>query len=358
MRVARSVLAVVFVGLAALAAACGSGDDSTIGGELHILNWEDYFAPTTLGEFEAEFGVDVFLDTFEDEEEMLSVVESDPSRYDVIFASDATIGEMIVARLLAGLDLDNIPNLGNIDPAFLDQPWDPGNQHGVPYAWGSTGVIYNTKYLQPQEESWAVLQDPVLAGRVALDSDPFVVIGLALKSLGYSLNSRDHVQLDEAVALLREQRPLLAGFLDAITIRDRVISEELWAAQLYTGDAAFAIEENEDLAFFIPREGSDVYVDTMAVPRDARNKPAAELFINYILRPDVHAAIGDYTGYAVPNQRAVEQGLIDPEVLSDETVYPAVDLLEPWEIFDGEITSLWNKAWADIQRDAGASSAP
>lgn len=356
MRPGRTVLVAVIAGLAAIMAACGSAGDSTIGGELHIFNWEDYFAPTTLEDFETEFGINVYLDTFADEEEMLSVVGSDPSRYDVIFATDSTIGEMIMLRLLAELDQDNIPNLTNIDPAFLDQPWDPGNKHSVPYAWGSTGVIYNVKYVEPQEESWSVSQDPALAGRVALDSDPYVAVALTLKFLGFPLNSRDRNQLDEAVMVLREQQPILVGFLDATTIRDQMISEELWAAQLYTGDAAFAIEENEDLAFFIPKEGSDVYVDTMAITRDAGNKAAAELFINYILRPDVHAAIGDYTGYPVPNEAALEQGLIDPEVLSDETVYPDIDLLEPWEIFDGETRSLWNEAWAEVQAGAVAPS--
>jgi spermidine/putrescine transport system substrate-binding protein len=352
----RSILAATVLGLAALAAACASGDDPNSGGELHVFNWEDYFAPTTVEDFAAEFGVDVFLDTFDDEQAAASAIQSDPSQYDVVVLSDSLVSEMAGRKLLAELDLSNIPNLSNVDPKFLDQPWDPGNRYSVPYAWGSTGVIYNTKHVEPPARSWSLLRDPSLAGRVALLNDSTVVIGLTLKSLGYSLDSRDPGQLQEAVQVVAGQEPLMAGFLDPIAIRDGMISGDLWAAQLYSGDAAFAMAENEALAFFVPDEGSDFFVDNLVIPRDARNKEAAELFINYILRPDVHAAISNYTGYAIPNRAALEQGLIDDELLASEAAYPAIDTLEAWRPFDAEQLSLWNEAWSDIQREASATA--
>lgn len=358
MHFGRSILAAVIVGLAALTAACGSGEKSAIEGELHVFNWENYFAPTTLEGFEAEFGVEVFLDTFEDERAMFSAVESDPSQYDVVVATDSLIAQMADVRLLAELDLENIPNLANIGPEFVDQPWDPGNRYSVPYTWGSTGIVYNTKYIESPDESWALLRDRRLAGRVALLNDHTVVIGMTLKSLGYPLNSDDPGQLAEAVEVVRDQRELLAGFLGPMEINDQMLSEELWAAQSYNGDAAVIMSENEDLAFFIPAEGSDVWVDNLAIPRDAKNKAAAEAFLNYILRPDVQADISNYTEYATPNQAALEQGLIDEDLLASEVSYPPRELLEPWIQFDVERTSLWNKAWADIQRGATASSSP
>ncbi len=355
---ARIALVALLVGLAMLAVACDSGEDSVIGGEFHIFNWEDYFAPTTLEGFEAEFGVDVFLDTFDDEEAMLSVVQSDTAQYDVIVASDSLIADMGDLKLLAELNLDNIPNLANIGTEFLDQPWDPGNRYSVPYTWGSTGIVYNTKYVEPASRSWSLLREPDLAGRVAMLNDFSVVIGVTLKSLGYPLNSSDAAQLDEVVELLRAQRPLLAGFLDPMTIQESMLAEDVWVAQAYNGDAAFMMDENEDLEFFIPVEGSDIWVDNLAIPRDARNKAAAEAFLNYVLRPDVQADISNYTEYATPNEAALEQGLIDEELLTSDVSYPPLDVLEAWVQFDAEQTSLWNKAWADIQRDAGASSAP
>jgi len=352
------VLAAAIVGLAALAAGCTSADESDTGGELHIFNWEDYFAPTTLEDFQAEFGIEVFLDTFDDEQAAASAIQSDPSQYDVVVLSGSLVAEMAERKLLAELDLSNIPDLPNVDPKFLDQSWDPGNRYSVPYTWGSTGVIYNTKYAEPAGKSWSLLRDPSLAGRVALLNDSTVVMGLTLKSLGYSLVSRDPGELQEAVEVVVDQKPLIAGFLDPIAIRDGMISGDLWAAQLYGGDAAFAMAENEDLAFFVPDEGSDFFVDNLVIPRDARNKEGAELFINYILRPDVHAAISNYTGYAIPNQAALEQGLIDDELLASEAAYPSLDILEAWRPFDTERLSLWNEAWADIQREASASPYP
>ena len=350
--------AFAMVGLLFLFPACGSNEDSVVGGELHILNWEDYFAPSTLENFEAEFGTDVLLDTYDYENVAVSAIQSDPSRYDVVVFSDELIAEMTDLNLLAELSLESIPNLANIDPQFLNQPWDPDNRYSVPYAWGSTGILYNTKYVDSAKKSWSLLQDPHLAGRVALAKDPNVVIGLALKSLGYSLNSRDPDQLDEAVGVVRTQKPLLAGFFDPVTIRKEMASEGLWAAQLFSGDAAMVMSENENLAFFIPAEGSDYYVDSLAIPRDARNLEAAHLFINYILRPDVHADIANYTAYAIPNRAALQQGLVDEELLASEASHPPRELLEAWVPHDDEMNALWNKAWADVERDASTASTP
>ncbi len=350
----RSILAAILVGVAALTAACGSEEQATIGGELHVYNWDDYFAPTTLADFEAEFGVEVLLDTFDGEEAMFSVIESDPARYDVIVGSDTVIAQMADLRLLAALDLERVPNLANINPEFLDQYWDPGNRYSVPYAWGSTGIIYNTTYIDAPGESWDLLRDPSLAGRVALLDDSSVVIGLTLKSLGYPLNSDDPDDLAEAVDVLRDQRSVVTGFLDIDTIKEQMVSEELWAAQIYNGDAAMMMWESEDFAFFIPAEGSDVWVDNLAIPRDAKNKETAEIFLNYVLRPDVHAEIANYTEYAAPNQAALDQGLIDEDLLASEVSYPPLDLLEAWLLFGSEQTSQWNRAWADVQRNEAA----
>ncbi len=345
------------VGLAVLAAACGSGDSRPqVGAELRIFNWDDYFAPTTLADFEKEFGIKVHLDTFDDEAELLSTISSYSSRYDLFIGSDVLIGEMVELRLVAQLDLDNIPNLANIDPAFLDLPGNPGNRYGIPYDWGTTGVMYNRACIEPQEESWALLRDPRIVGRVAMDTDPVVVIGSTLKYLGYPLNSDDPDELDQAVRVLKDQiGKVQLRFIPAYDARQMMKSGELCATQAYNGDAAYEMAENEDFAFFVPKEGSDIYFDMMAMPRDAKNKAGAEIFMNYVLRPEVHAAINNYTGYATPNRAAREQGLIDQVYLSDPTVYPDTDLLEPWLVFDGSRRALWNRAWAEVQTVAPES---
>lgn len=356
MRVLRGALVVACVGLAGLAAACGSGGGSKIGGELHIYNWDDYFAPNTLEDFETEFGIKVYLDTFDDEAQLLSVISSDPSSYDVFIGSDALIGEMKELRLLAKLDHNNVPNLANIDTRFLDLPADPGNEYSAPYDWGTTGVMYNKNCIQPEEESWAVLRDPRVAGKVAMDTDLSVVIGSTLKSLGYSLNSGDKQQLAEAVGVLQQQVSTLGlRFIPSQDVVEMMKSGELCAAQAYNGDAAKVMAENENVAFFIPKEGSDIYLDVMAIPRDAPNKAAAEAFINYILRPEVESACNEYTGYATPNRAAIDEGYVGSDLLSNPVIYPDTAHLEPWIGFDGPRRALWNEAWADVQRETATS---
>ena len=356
MRVLRGALVVACVGLAGLAAACGSGGGSKIGGELHIFNWEDYFAPNTLEDFEAEFGIKVYLDTFDDEAQLLAVISSDPSRYDVFIGSDSLIGAMKELRLLAKLDHNNVPNLANIDTRFLDLPGDPDNEYSVPYDWGTTGVMYNKKCIQPEEESWAVLRDPRVAGKVAMDTDPSVVIGSTLQSLGYPLNSSDKRQLAEVVGVLRQQVSTLGlRFIASQDVMQMMKSGELCASQAYNGDAVVVMSENEDVAFFIPKEGSDIFFDVMAIPRDAPNKAAAEAFINYILRPEVQSACNEYTGYATPNRAAIDEGYVGSDLLSNPVIYPDTAHLEPWVAFDGPRRALWNEAWADVQRETATS---
>ncbi len=289
----------------------------------------------------------------------MATIASYPSRYDFFIVSDTVVAEMAAEKLLAELDHENIPNLVNIYPEYLDLPTDPGNRFGVPYDWGTTGVIFNAECIEPEEESWGIFGDPAISGKVAMDSDFTVVIGTTLQYLGYPMNSRDEGQLDEAVSLLRDWRSERGlEFLAWTDIADGMATGELCAAQMFNGDAAFLMEENEglDLDFFVPMEGSDIYFDTMAIPRDAQNKAGAELFINYILRPDVHASINNYTWYASPNRASVEQGLVDEELLSDPVSYPSTDNLEPWTIFDTELRALWNEAWAAVQRESPAAA--
>ena len=333
-----------------LAISCGSEKNAPVTGELHIYNWDDYLAPDTLSDFEEEYGIKVTLDTFQDEQAMFSTVQSDTSRFDVIVASDSMISDMARQRLLAKIDTKAITNLENIDSEFLGQYWDPENLYSVPYTWGSTGIIYNKDYIPSPAKSWSLLRDPALSGHVALLNDPLTVIALTLKSLGYSLNSSDPEQVEEAVAVLVQQKSLLVGFLDPTTIREKMVSGELWAAQTYNGEAAFLMENNSNLAFFIPHEGSDIWVDNLAIPRDARNMEAATLFLNYILRPEVQADISNYTGYATPNRAALDSGLIDEELLANEASYPPWESLEAWLPMDSVQVSLWNRAWAEIQR--------
>jgi spermidine/putrescine transport system substrate-binding protein len=227
-----------------------------------------------------------------------------------------------------------------------------GSTNSAPYDWGTTGIAYNTDCIQPEEESWALLLDSRIAGRVAMDSDSVLVIALSLKHLGFPLNSRDAAEFGEAIAWLETLRASNGlEFLVWNDILERLVAGDLCAGTAYNGDAAFYMAESDNLAFFVPTEGSDFYVDSMAVPRDARNKLQAEMFINYILRPDVHAANTDYTGYAVPNRASVDGGYVGDEILADKVRYPDTSTLEAWEPHDREMRSLWNEAWASFMHN-------
>ena len=234
--------------------------------ELFVYNWEDYFAPDTLQLFEAETGIHVVLDTFENEDEMLAGLQSRPGHYDVVFVADYLVAELVQLSLLEPLKSQAIPNTEYVDERFLDLAFDPGNRYSVPYVWGTTALAVNTAQILENYDSWQVLWDPANSGHVALLNDPQEVLGVALKLLGYSLNTRDPEQLLVARLRLLEQKPLLAGYLDPVTIMEKLTSGELWAAHSYNGDAARVSAENSDVVFLVPREGAAIWLDNMAIP--------------------------------------------------------------------------------------------
>jgi spermidine/putrescine transport system substrate-binding protein len=345
-RIILAGLAVLLLGLPLLAG-CGNRQKQTL--ELNVYNWEDYFAPTTLVDFEREYGVKVNLQTYQDEEEMLSAVQSTPGGFDVIFPSDELVSRMIRLELLAPINHKNIPNLKNIDPMFLDLSYDPVNMYSVPYTWGVTGIAVNTKYVTQPVDSWGILWDANYQGRIAMLNNSYSVIGLTLKYLGYSLVSQDPAELEQARLKLLEQKPLIVGYLDPMTCINKLVSGEIWLAMAYNGDAMSAAENNPDISVVIPKEGTDFWLDCVAIPRDSPHKETAELFINYLLRPDVQAAISNYVRYATPNRAAIEAGLITPEDLNNPAIYPPREGLESYR-YPGEANPLYQSIWAELQR--------
>jgi spermidine/putrescine transport system substrate-binding protein len=317
--------------------------------ELRLYNWDEYVSPQVLEEFEAEFGILVTVETFSDEDEMVSVVQGDTSRFDILVASDEVVHQLIEQRLLSELRHENVPNLANADPRFLDLPSDPGNKYSAPYAWGTTGITYDTDCVEPSEESWGLLLGPSIAGRVAMDIDFDIALASILKYLGYPLNSRDPEEVAAATSVLGSlSNDQGLEFLPWDETLDRLASGDLCAGQTFNGDAVIYLEDNEHLAFFVPREGSDFYVDSLVITRDSQNRRGAEAFINYILRPVVHAANNEYTGYAVPNRASIEGGYVSAESLADPIRYPQTEGLESWVAFDRELWTLWNQAYADF----------
>jgi spermidine/putrescine-binding protein len=320
------------------------------GGELILYNWEEYIGSKTLKNFKKETGISVTEIFFEDEEEMLGAVQSDLAAYDLVVTSDDTIREMREAKMLTQLDMTQIPNIKNVDEKYLHTPWDPEQMYSVPYMWGTTGMVVNKKYIKEDWDSWSVLFDQRYSGKIAMLNNPFEVSAAACKMLGLSINTYDQNDFEQVRDILIQQKPMIRGYLDALKSQELIIGGELWAAQIYSGEGLVAADENNDLVYVIPREGAAVWVDSFVMPRDAQHREEAHIFLNYILSPDVNAAIASEFWYATTNREAVP--LMDPEVVESPSVYPPDEVMARTEFFIdiGEASNMYNKLWAELMR--------
>lgn len=323
---------------------------------LNIYNWEDYLAPSVLSDFEQRFGVKINLQTFEDEDEILSSLQSESGKFDLIILSDRLVGDMLDSGLFAEINLKNIPNFKNIEQRFTNLETDPENQYSVPYLWGTTGIVYNTQVITDTLDSWSVLWNPAYRGNIGMLNSAVEVVACALKYLGYSLRNVSDSQLQEASSKLIEQRPLVRGYKDPMSLTKELISGNLWLALLYSGDAKKAMFQNKTLRYIIPKEGASLWVDNFCIPKESQNKYTAEIFINYILEPKVSAKNANYLGYANCNLAARAYTL--KEILEDTGIYPSEEILEKCELFKNrgktpeEISQreqLMNKIWSELQ---------
>ncbi len=320
--------------------------------ELHIYNWSDYIDPQIYEDFEKEYGVRIVEDTFASNEELLAKLQAGATGYDIIVPSDYMVEIMINEGLLAKLDHKNIPNLVNIDPMFADPPYDPGMRHCVPYQWGTTGIGYNTEVFDEPPDSWAYLFDPELAsqyaGKFTMLNDVRETLGAALKYLGYSLNTTNEKELMEARDLLIQQKQWVYAY-DSEQFEDLLVADETVMAHGWSGDIFTAAAEDERIWYVIPKEGAVIWADNLCIPASSANKYTAEVFINYLLEPEVGAKITNYTWFASPNVAAAE--FINPEILNEPAIYPPPEVIEKLEwIKDvGEATPLYERIWTEIK---------
>lgn len=316
---------------------------------LVLYNWEEYMGRDTLDRFRRATGIEVELRTYEDDEEMVGALLSGSLETDLIIMSESAAGELVRGRVLAPLNREFLPNLRHVDPETLAKLQVGGEDYKVPYLMGYTGVVVNTRHYNQLPDSWRVLWDQRLKGRVAMLDNPFEAIGAASMMLGHPLNPEPE-HLDVIRDALLEQRPLLAGYLHDTEILNRMASGELWAAQSYSSDALMAMEDNPDLAFGFPLEGCTAWVDVFVVPVLARNPEAAHAFINFTHTPEIMAEIASELWSATPNQEARE--FMDPEVLESPVVHPPQSVRERCSYFGDfgspESVSARMKLWAEL----------
>ena len=323
-------------------------DDSN---RLIVYNWGEYIDPDVIDMFEEETGIDVIYDVFETNEIMYPKVAADPSQYDVICPSDYMINKMAGAGLLAELDHDEMPNVKKyIGDEFwkMSEDFDPGNKYSVPYTWGTVGILYNTDMVDEEVTSWDILWDPKYDDDILMQDSVRDLFSVALKKLGYSLNSTDEKELEEARELLIEQKPLVQAYV-VDEVRDKMIAGESKLGVIYSGEAEYTREENEALEYCIPEEGTNVWLDAWVVTKDSTHKKAAQKWIDFMCRPDIALKNFEYIYYSTPNTGAME--LMDEEELENEVLFPDVSKhnLEAMRYLGEDAERMYYNFWKEIK---------
>ena len=300
---------------------------------VNVCSWGEYIDEELITRFEEETGIRVNYQTAESNEALYSLIKMGGADFDVIVPSDYMIARLIEEDMLAELDYDNIPNFDLIDDTYKHLSYDPENKYTVPYAWGTLGIIYNTAMVSEPITSWSAMFDPQYAGQVLMINNSRDAIGAALLSLGYSLNTTDESQLEEAFNLIKQAKD--NGVYQAF-VMDEVFGKmeggNAAIAMYYAGDYLTMLENNEDLAFVIPEEGSNWFVDAMCVLKSSQHKDEAEEWINFIASTDANLANMDYIWYASPNTEALEEYPAYYQEVNDEELDPELyEIMAPSE---------------------------
>ena len=320
---------------------------------IYVYNWGEYISDGSddsmdvVKEFEALTGINVEYTTFDSNESLFAKLKSGSASYDVIIPSDYMVSRLADNGMLAKLDYANIPNFDRyIDAEFKNPEYDAANEYSVPYMWGTVGVIYNTKYVDEADiGSWDLLWNEKYAGKILMFDNSRDAFAIALSKLGYSMNTTDAEELKAAAAELAKQGSVVQAYV-MDQIFDKMVEENAYVAPYYAGDYLTMAEDNEDLAFYIPKEGTNLFTDAMCIPSTCQNKAAAEMFINFMCEPTVSAANTDYICYSTPISAAKE--LIDPEMAESEIAYPSAEVLaktERYKNLSDEANQLMDDLW-------------
>ncbi|MEG1658111.1 MAG: spermidine/putrescine ABC transporter substrate-binding protein [Oscillibacter sp.] len=329
---------------------CGNSAEKYPNGEVNVLNWGEYIDETVLDDFAAEYGISVNYKTCPDNETLYSNLMNGDS-YDVIIPSDYMLSRLMEEGMLEKLDFANIPNAADVDPKFVNPPYDPQNEYSVPYMWGTVGIIYNTTQVKEQITSWSSMFDSKYAGQVLMINNPRDAIGLALKYLGYSYNTTNKAEITEAVDLLAQQKSddiVQAYVMDEIF--GKLEGGESAMGVYYAGDYLTMLENNPDLAFCVPSEGSNYFVDALCVPKTAVNKANAETFINFMCSTDVGLRNCEAIGYSTPLMSVYDA--LDEETRSNPVAYPSDEVLASCEQFVNlpqDILAFYDSEWLRLK---------
>ena len=330
----------------------GQKDGTSKNGQVIVYNWGEYIDPEIIDLFEEETGIDVIYEEFETNEIMYPKIQSGAIAYDVVCPSDYMIQRMIENDLLAEINYDHIPNLKYIGDNYMkmSRQFDPENKYSVPYLWGTVGILYNKKMVDEPVDSWGILWDKKYEDSILMQDSVRDAFAVALKYLGYSLNSTDLDELEAAKNLLIEQKPLVQAYV-IDQVRDKMIGGEAALGVIYSGEALYCQQENPDLDYVIPKEGTNIWIDSWVIPKNAKNVENAEAFINFLCRPDIAKMNFDYITYSTPNTAAREL-IEDPAIRNSKIAFPDASELERCETFQflgDKNDAIYNKLWREIK---------
>ena len=318
---------------------------------LYVYNWGDYIDPELLTKFKEETGIDVKYDVYDTNEIMYQKLNSGNVSYDIVIPSDYMIEKMKNEDMLAKIDYSNIPNYKYIGEQFKKLAYDPTDEYSVPYMWGTVGIIYNTKRVSDPVDSWNILWNPKYKDQVIMPDSVRDAMAVAEKKLGYSLNTENLDQIEDAKKELMTQKKdglILAYMVDQV--KDAMVGGEASLAVAWSGDAVTMIERNPDLAYAIPKEGSNKWFDAIAIPKNAKHKENAEKFINFLCDPENAEQNVEYIGYSTPNTAAYE--LLPEDIKNDKVAYPDEESLKNCEVFidlPSKILRKYDEDWLEIK---------
>ena len=331
-------------------AGCGSGDYTS---EINVFNWGEYIDEDLIDQFQEETGIKVNYNTAPTCEEMYAKMKNGGVNYDVVVPSDYMVSRMIEEDMLTPIDFNNVPNASCVDSDFLNPEYDPEGQYSMPYQWGRVAIIYNKDMVDPEDlGSWDLLWNEKYSGQILMFDNSRDALGIALKRLGASYNTEDTAVLQQAADMLIEQKPLVQAYV-MDQIFDKMESGEAAIAPYYIGDYYLMLQELEgsdvNLGFYIPEEGTNLYVDAMCIPKDTQNKAGAEAFINFMLEPEVMAQNTEYICYSTAETAA--RDLLPDDMKNNEDLYPSSEDIAACETYTNlpqNIRELYDSLWVEI----------
>ncbi len=325
---------------------------------INVANWGEYMSIDEADMIDVNdaftqlTGIEVNYQTYASNETLYSKLNSGGAAYDIVIPSDYMISKMIKEGMLQKINYENVPNLANIMPTFLNPDYDPENEYTVPYLWGMVCIIYNTTMVDEEITSWSALFDEKYENNILMFNNPRDAFGIALTYLGYSQNTENPQELEAALNLLIEQKSIVQGYV-MDEIFDKMQGGSAAVAPYYAGDAVTMIADNPDLTYCIPAEGTNQFVDAMCIPVSAENKEAAEIYINFLCEAEIALANCEYTGYSTPNQAAYD--LLDEETKNNPLCYPSQEYLtnntEVFICLSDEANALMQNLWNQLKID-------